>query len=126
MAVRETVFNGQSILFKRRLKLKDSAPLLPLVCTAMVKIATGSDNYFSHLTTHDVEEIQRLMCEYIEIRHEDGSKSPLTLIDLDDGFSGFIVLLAEFLEFNFGIFSQAQSMIAVMIGRSLKQPANKK
>lgn len=126
MAVKETTFNGKTLIFSRRLKLRDSAPLLPIVCTAMVKIAVGADNYFSHLTVNDVEEIQRLMCEYGEIKLEDGQKRNLTLLDIDDGFNEFIVLLAEFLEFNFGLFSQAQSMIAVMAGRSTKPLANKK
>jgi len=126
MVAKETRFNDRDIIFTRRLKLKDSSPLLPLVCTSMVKIATGADNYFSHITVSDIEEIQRLMCEYIVIKDEKGEKRPLTLLDLDEGFSGFIVLLAEFFEFNFGLFSQAQSMIAVMTGRSIKPSASKK
>jgi hypothetical protein len=118
---KEIIFNKLNLTITGKIKLKDANILFPCVWCAMVKMATGSQNFFSHLTPNDVETFQKYMCQYIEVNDSDLGKRSLTLSDIYDNLDSFSVLLAEFLEFNFGFFSRAQSLIMVMIGRSTRK-----
>jgi hypothetical protein len=121
-ATKETTFNGKKAIFKSKLKMRDSTILIPVVCTTLIKIATGSDNFFSHIVPSDIELIQKYMCQYTELEDENGDKTNLTLNDIFEGQDKFIVFMLEFLDFNFGLFSEAQKLITVILGRNLEKP----
>jgi len=116
-------YGGKTVVFKSRLKMHDTCLLLPLACDAMVRLATGEDKFLSKISISEVEMIQGYICQYSVVKQDDGKEKPLNLLDLNNGIKDFIILLCEFLEFNYGIFSQAQLMTAVMIGQNSEQAA---
>lgn len=96
----------------KQIYLKDANILFPFVASAMTKISLGDFDYFSGLKSQDMELFQRKLCENC-VKVETGKN--LALSDIQDNLRGFIPLLLEFLEFNFGFFSEARKILEQLL-----------
>ena len=110
-----TKYNGKDILIKSKLKLKDYTQMLPWVFPVIFKFSLGNNNIFSHIDSSNLEESQKMMCQYIDVV-ENHLMRPITIQEMAEGY--FNLLFMEFLEFNFGIFSQAKLLIKALNGKN--------
>lgn len=93
--------------------------IFPYVMSWMTEIAMGNFSFFSNLNPSDIQLFQRVLCEnvfyYTEKVDDKGithkKRENLSYGDLNRYKKGFLPLLIEFLEYNFGFFSEARRII---------------
>jgi len=99
--------------------IMDCNSIIVPVMNSISKFALGELDLFSHFKPIDIENLQRLECQY-SVWLDTGKN--LTLFDLSDNMHEFMAFTAEFLEFTFGFFSQARKIQMVkLIGQTSEQ-----
>ena len=108
---RKAIFNGYEVELKK-IRLKDANILFPFIASAMTKISLGNFDYFSGLKSEDMELFEKKLCENC-VKSENNKN--LSLSDIEDYLKGLIPLLLDFLEFNFGFFSEARKILEQLL-----------
>lgn len=124
-------FNDYEIEFYP-LILKDANEIFPFVTSSMWKMANGNYDVFKEINPQMISLFQEKICasskKIKEEKTKDGVlvkvKNPLTILDLDEYTPGFLLLLFEFLEFNFHFFSQAPIILKKILEKMKKNMKN--
>lgn len=109
--------------------LADGNELAPFVIQNMVKISLGDFDHLFKFEVGQLEKFQNIICKYTT-KHTvdlDGNtiKKNLSLSDIKNSFTSFIIFFAEFLEYQFGFFSNSRKMTK-MLAFGILENANKK
>lgn len=105
------------------MSLESANQIFPFVMSWMTEISMGNFKFFQDIKPVDVELFQKVLCENVyKFKEKEGRqvKTNLSYSDLSDCKKGFLPLLVEFLEFNFGFFSEARRIIEPFL-RTKKQ-----
>ena len=121
MSERFTKF-GENEIIMSKINLADANKILIPVMSSITKYTLGDINLFSHFKNEDIDAIQNLCCKYIVFK-ETGKN--LTLLDISRNMIDLMPLLFEFLEFNFGFFSQALNIQKKIGGLILEREETK-
>lgn len=105
---KESTFNEKPVKITK-IVLADANIILIPVMNSITKFSMGEIDLFLHFKIQDLENIQKLLCKYVSYT-ETGKN--LSLFDLSDNMNDFMSLAIEFLEFNFGFFSQSRKILA--------------
>lgn len=103
-----TKLNDKSITMSK-IVLADANSILIPVMNSITKFSMGETDLFLHFKIQDLETIQRLICKYV-IWTDTGVN--LNLFDLSENINDFMSVAIEFLEFNFGFFSQSRKILS--------------
>jgi hypothetical protein len=104
--------------------IMDCNTIIVPVMNSISKFALGELDLFSHFRPIDIDNLQKLECQYC-VWLDTGKN--LTLFDLSENMHEFMAFTAEFLEFTFGFFSQARKIQMVkLIGQTSGQSEEKK
>ncbi len=106
-------FNGYFVEMQK-MKLRDANLLFPFVASAMTKIGLGNFDFFRDVDKQSIELLQDKLCDNCFLIKDD-KKRNLSLEDLEEALQEFIPLLFQFLEYNFGFFSQAPKILQRML-----------
>lgn len=106
-------FNGYFVEMKK-MKLRDANDVFPLVASCMLKISLGNFDFFRDINLDKLELLQDKLCANC-VKIVSDVKKPLSLSDLEECLEEFIPLLLQFLEYNFGFFSQAPKLLEKII-----------
>ena len=109
---RLTKFGGRDISMSKMI-LSDCNLIMVPVLNAVSKFSMGESEVFSHFKVSDIEMIQKLLCKYVVWC--EGEKN-LSLFDLTEYIEEFAAICVEFLEFNFGVFTQGRKIIERLNG----------
>lgn len=121
MYQRVTVFDDKSVTISKMV-LSDANTILIPIMDSIAKLAYGEPDVFSHFKVQDVIKIQELVCKYT-VFTETGKN--LNLLDVSNNISDYMGLSTEFLEFNFGFFSQPRKILARINGQISERDAQK-
>jgi hypothetical protein len=113
MYQRVTVFDDKSVTISKMV-LSDANTILIPIMNSIAKLAYGESDVFSHFKVQDVIKIQELVCKYT-VFTETGKN--LNLFDISNNISDYMGLSTEFLEFNFGFFSQPRKILQRINGQ---------
>lgn len=97
-----------------KIVLADANLLLLPIMNSITKFSMGETDLFSHFKLQDLENIQKVMCKYITWV-ETGAN--ITLFDLSENIQDFMGITIEFLEYNFGFFSQSRKVLQRISGQ---------
>lgn len=106
-------FNGHFVEM-HKMKLRDANVIFPFVASAMTKIGLGNFDFFRDVNKESMELLQDKLCDNCLLIKGD-KKVQLSLSDLEECLQEFIPLLLQFLEYNFGFFSQAPKILQRML-----------
>jgi len=118
---RTSEFSNRPITMKKMVMI-DSNQILLKVINSVLKYSIGDADIFAHWQLADLVKLQELLCKYI-VWNDTGKN--ITLFDITDNLDDLISLKFEFLEFNFGFFSQARKILQKVNGQLTERESSK-
>lgn len=106
-------FNDKPIKITKMVLFDCNFILIP-VMNSITKFFLGESELFSHWKISEITKLQELFCKYVT--WEETGKN-INLFDISENLTDFISVQYEFLEFNFGFFSQSRKIRARINGQ---------